>query len=93
MEPHRGPPPCEADSDGRCLPLRSSLGKYGGCGEDFVLGGFDVTVPNPARMWNYWLGGKDNISQVVSQSPYSDRTAIIHARHASYSNIAPFAVR
>jgi hypothetical protein len=24
------------------------------------LPGFDATVPNPARMWNYWLGGKDN---------------------------------
>ncbi|HEX4088300.1 MAG TPA: SAM-dependent methyltransferase [Trebonia sp.] len=23
---------------------------------------FDVTVPNPARMWNYWLGGKDNFA-------------------------------
>src|SRR5579875_431331 len=22
--------------------------------------GFDPAVPNPARMWNYWLGGKDN---------------------------------
>jgi O-methyltransferase involved in polyketide biosynthesis len=21
---------------------------------------FDVTAPNPARMWNYWLGGTDN---------------------------------
>ncbi|HYK71254.1 MAG TPA: SAM-dependent methyltransferase [Streptosporangiaceae bacterium] len=21
---------------------------------------FDTTVPNPARMWNYWVGGKDN---------------------------------
>src|ERR1700748_3337155 len=21
---------------------------------------FDPSVPNPARMWNYWLGGKDN---------------------------------
>jgi hypothetical protein len=19
-------------------------------------------VPNPARMWNYWLGGKDNFA-------------------------------
>jgi O-methyltransferase involved in polyketide biosynthesis len=27
-----------------------------------VLGGFDVTVPNPARMWNYWLGGRDNFA-------------------------------
>lgn len=23
---------------------------------------FDVTVPNPARMWNYWLGGTDNFA-------------------------------
>jgi len=23
---------------------------------------FDTRVPNPARMWNYWLGGKDNFS-------------------------------
>ena len=23
---------------------------------------FDATVPNPARMWNYWLGGKDNFA-------------------------------
>jgi len=21
---------------------------------------FDITAPNPARMWNYWLGGTDN---------------------------------
>jgi SAM-dependent methyltransferase len=21
---------------------------------------FDPTVPNPARMWNYWIGGQDN---------------------------------
>src|SRR5499427_2942122 len=21
---------------------------------------FDTTVPNSARMWNYWVGGKDN---------------------------------
>jgi hypothetical protein len=24
--------------------------------------GFDVSVPNSARMWNYWLGGKDNFA-------------------------------
>jgi O-methyltransferase involved in polyketide biosynthesis len=23
---------------------------------------FDPKVPNPARMWNYWLGGKDNFA-------------------------------
>jgi S-adenosyl methyltransferase len=26
------------------------------------LSAFDATVPNPARMWNYWLGGKDNFA-------------------------------
>jgi hypothetical protein len=23
---------------------------------------FDASVPNPARMWNYWVGGKDNFA-------------------------------
>jgi O-methyltransferase involved in polyketide biosynthesis len=23
---------------------------------------FDISAPNPARMWNYWLGGKDNFA-------------------------------
>jgi O-methyltransferase involved in polyketide biosynthesis len=27
-----------------------------------VSGGVDMSVPNPARMWNYWLGGKDNFT-------------------------------
>jgi O-methyltransferase involved in polyketide biosynthesis len=26
------------------------------------LPSFDPAVPNPARMWNYWLGGKDNFA-------------------------------
>jgi hypothetical protein len=26
------------------------------------LPGFDVTVANPARMWNYWVGGKDHFA-------------------------------
>lgn len=26
------------------------------------LRGFDTTVPSPARMWNYWVGGKDNFA-------------------------------
>jgi hypothetical protein len=26
------------------------------------LPSFDPTVPAPARMWNYWLGGKDNFA-------------------------------
>jgi S-adenosyl methyltransferase len=27
-----------------------------------VMPEFDTSVPNPARMWNYWLGGKDNFA-------------------------------
>jgi O-methyltransferase involved in polyketide biosynthesis len=34
--------------------------------EDAVLAeklrGFDTTVPSPARMWNYWVGGKDHFA-------------------------------
>src|SRR5579862_2709138 len=26
------------------------------------LAGFDVSVANPARMWNYWVGGKDHFA-------------------------------
>jgi S-adenosyl methyltransferase len=26
---------------------------------------FDTSVPHIARVYDYWLGGKDNISQVV----------------------------
>jgi hypothetical protein len=31
-----------------------------------MTSGFDTSVPNMARVYNYWLGGKDHISQVVS---------------------------
>ena len=27
-----------------------------------ALPGFDTSVANPARMWNYWVGGKDNFA-------------------------------
>ena len=49
------------------------------------LPGLDTGVANAARMWNYWIGGKDNISQVVSGFPHSDRTVPIQARHGGYS--------
>ena len=26
------------------------------------LPAFDTRVPNPARIWNYWVGGKDNFA-------------------------------
>ena len=53
----------------------------------------DTTKPNIARMYDYWLGGKDNISQVVSRWPYSGHTVTIQARHDSYSNIESLTVR
>src|SRR5215470_5557528 len=28
--------------------------------EDTAEAGIDTTVPHSARIWNYWLGGKDN---------------------------------
>jgi hypothetical protein len=31
-------------------------------GPDERLRGFDPTVPSPARMWNYWVGGKDHFA-------------------------------
>ena len=36
-----------------------------------------VRYPNTARIWNYQLGGKDNISQVGPAVPYSGATAAI----------------
>lgn len=33
-----------------------------GRGEDAGSSEFDVTRPNPTRMWNYWLGGQDNFA-------------------------------
>ena len=40
----------------------------------------DTGAAHSARVWNYLLGGKDNISQVVSRLPYSGRTPVIQAR-------------
>ncbi|MGH3153687.1 MAG: SAM-dependent methyltransferase [Streptosporangiaceae bacterium] len=54
---------------------------------------FDTSVPHIARVYDYWLGGKDNISQVVSTVPYSDHTQAIQAGQACYSKAAAFAVR
>jgi hypothetical protein len=48
----------------------------------------DTSVAHPARIYDYWLGGKDNISQEVSGLPYSGRTVPIQARHDCYSKTA-----
>ena len=37
--------------------------------EDTAQTGIDTTLAHSARIWNYWLGGKDNISQVVPAAP------------------------
>src|ERR1700745_3007872 len=29
---------------------------------DIAATGIDITVPHSARIWNYWLGGKDNFA-------------------------------
>jgi S-adenosyl methyltransferase len=55
--------------------------------------GLDITVPNVARIYDYILGGKDNISQAVPRCPHSDHTAGIQARHANFSNNYLIAVR
>jgi hypothetical protein len=39
----------------------------------------DTSKAHPARVYDYWLGGKDNISQVVSVIPYGVRTDAIQA--------------
>jgi O-methyltransferase involved in polyketide biosynthesis len=43
-------------------------------GDEPRLPSFDPSVPNPARMWNYWLGGKDNFA--------ADRAAAQHLLEA-----------
>jgi hypothetical protein len=55
--------------------------------------GFDARVAHPARVYDYWLGGKDNISQVVSAVPYSGRTVTVQACQAYYSKTACSVVR
>jgi SAM-dependent methyltransferase len=36
--------------------------KYRLAEESLVPPAFDVSVPHPARVWNYWLGGKDHFA-------------------------------
>jgi hypothetical protein len=54
---------------------------------------FDTSVANQARIYDYLLGGKDNISQVVRGIPYSAPTGAVQARYGDYSKIASVAVR
>ena len=54
---------------------------------------FDTSRPHMARVYDFWLGGKDNISQVVSAVPYSGPTVTVQARHTHYSKIGSPVVR
>src|SRR6202046_1311221 len=64
-----------------------------GCGTLGPVAAFDATRPNTARMYDYWLGGKDNISQELLDCPHSVRTDAIQACHAHYSKTAVLSVR
>jgi hypothetical protein len=44
---------------------------------DWLPPEINTGVAHTARVYDYWLGGKDNISQVVSLSPYSGRTRYV----------------
>jgi hypothetical protein len=50
--------------------------------------GINVGIAHPARVYDYFLGGKDNITQVVSGNPHSGPTVAIQARHGVYSKVA-----
>jgi hypothetical protein len=50
-------------------------------------------VAHSARVYDYWLGGKDNISQVLSGLPYSGQTVKIQAPHSNISKFVSVAVR
>ncbi|HXL95470.1 MAG TPA: SAM-dependent methyltransferase, partial [Streptosporangiaceae bacterium] len=64
---------------------------------------FDTRVPNPARMWNYWLGGKDNFAadrdaaqgfiRVLPTMPAIARLARQFQAHAVHSLAADYGVR
>jgi S-adenosyl methyltransferase len=60
--------------------------------DDRTLPQIDTTRAHPARIYDAWLGGKDNITQVVSGNPYNCRTVPIQARHDGYSKTGPLAV-
>ena len=54
--------------------MRRGRDVSGGSGDG--VPGLDITVANPARVWNYWVGGKDNFAvdreaaeQVVAVMP------------------------
>jgi O-methyltransferase involved in polyketide biosynthesis len=72
-------------------------------GAESRLPSFDPSVPNPARMWNYWLGGKDNfaadreaaeqILQVMPSMPVIARAARLFLIDAVHQLAVGYGVR
>jgi S-adenosyl methyltransferase len=67
-------------TDGTAAPGGGAAGKTG-------PPAFDTTVAHHARMYDYALGGKDNISQVVLLTPHSAPTAAVQVRDSDNSKI------
>ncbi|HUN32060.1 MAG TPA: SAM-dependent methyltransferase [Trebonia sp.] len=57
------------------------------------LPGVDFSRPHSARMYDYYLGGKDNISQEVSGLPYSGLSGAIQRGSACFSNMSALTVQ
>jgi hypothetical protein len=54
---------------------------------------FAPGTPSIARVYDYLIGGKDNISQVVQGTPHTAPTGAVQARYGDYSKTAPSTVR
>jgi S-adenosyl methyltransferase len=62
IEPVPGKPDNDHDSGPEWVRQRDTR-RLGTVAEDAGSGtGIDTTVPHSARIWNYWLGGKDNFA-------------------------------
>lgn len=78
----------EADSSGPPITVAAAQED-----PDWLPPEINTNVAHSARVYNYWLGGKDNISQAASRCPDSGRTVTIQTRHKHFSNIGAIAVR
>ena len=78
----------EADSSGPAITVAAAQED-----PDSLPPEINTNVAHSARVYNYWLGGRDNISQVVPRCPHSGRTSVIQARHAHFSNTDANTVR
>src|SRR5215469_12802393 len=59
---HAGEPSVPAAAALRQYAARGGMIRGSGGGEGRAVEAFDPTKPNIARVWDYWLGGKDNFA-------------------------------